>query len=193
MKIQTRSGLTLLLLFASACSREQKSTQKYFDFDGLIEEQISKLGQGKRVLDKVASVSGHESDSTFLPSAQGWESELGIFRQLEMINKPAYQNAYKVEGPIADTKSNLKIRRYVGPSTPMPVVKFYYQNEFAHLRKIEATVTERNLLYTNSRSLRMEFDEEEGQTALIRYAMSGYQKMILGDTVRYSVQGQINW
>lgn len=193
MRIQAHPVLTLLFLFASACSHEQKSTQKFFDFDGLIDEQINKLSQRKRVLDKVASVSGDKSDSTFLPSVEGWESELGIFRQLELINKPTYRNSYQVEGPLEDTKSNLKIRQYVGPSTPMPLVKFYYQNEFTHLKKIEAAVTERNLLFTNSRSLSMEFDEEEGKPALIRYTVNGYQKMILGDTVRFSVLGQIDW
>lgn len=193
MRTLAHTGLTLLLFFAAACSHEQKSTQKFFDFDGLIDEQINNLSQRKRVLDKVASVRGDKSDSTFLPTAEGWESELGIFRQLELINKPIFQNAYQVVGPMEDTKSNLKIRQYVGPSTPMPLVKFYYQNEFSRLKKIEAAITERNLLFTNSRSLSMEFEEEQGGPALIRYAMSGYQKMVFGDTIRFSVKGQIDW
>ena len=62
-----------------------------------------------RVLDKVADMGGLKSDTTFLPSGKGWESELEIFRELETINKPTYQKVYKVEDSMEDTKSNRKM------------------------------------------------------------------------------------
>lgn len=193
MKTATGGRWVLLFLLAAACTQEQKSTQKYFDFDALIDDQISQLSQRGRVLEKVAAMAADQSDSTFLPSGKGWESELEIFRDLELINKPAFKDVYKIEDPLYDTKSNLKIRQYAASEAPLHLIKFYYQNEFLHLKKIEATITEKNLLYTTSRALIMEFDEEDGKPQLIRYSMDGFQKMVFNDTVRFSVQGQVDW
>jgi hypothetical protein len=190
--IRTR-GWVLLLFIAAACSPEQTPTNKFFDFDGLVDEQISQLSQRMRVLDKVAKMSTVHSDTTFLPSAKGWESELEIFRQLETFNKPTFQSVYRVEDPVKDSKSNLKIRQYLAAEAPITVVRFYYQDEFRRLKKIDAEITEKNILFTTHRALTMEFDEEDGRPLLTRYGMTGFQKMILRDTVRFSVQGQIDW
>ena len=183
----------LLYFLAAACTQEQASTKKFFDFDGLIDDQISELGQNGRVLEKTSSMAHEHLDSTFLPSAKGWESELEIFRDLEMSNKPAYRNAYRMDDLLKDPKSNLKIRQYTSTEAPLHMLRFYYQNEFSRLRKIEASITEKNYLYTTSRILVMEFEEDEGKSQLIRYSMNGFQKMAFSDTVRFSVEGQLDW
>ena len=76
---------------------------------------------------------------------------------------------------------------------PLHLIKFYYQNEFSRLKKIEAAITAKNLLYTTSRALVLEFEEEDGKPQLIRYSMNGFQKMVFTDTVRFSVHGQVDW
>ncbi len=182
-----------MLFIGAACSPEQTSTKKFFDFDGLVDDQVSQLSQRMRVLDKVAQMSNVHSDTTFLPSVNGWESELEIFRQLETFNKPTFQNVYRIEDPVKDSRSNLKIRQYKADEAPITLVRFYYQDEFSRLKKIDAEITETNVLFTTHRILTMEFDEDDGKPQLIRYGMTGFQKMILRDTVRFSVQGQIDW
>jgi len=125
---------------------------------------------------------------------KGWETELEIFRELEKINKPAFRKAYTITDSLKDTKSNLMIRRYGATEEPMPRVEFFYMTEFAHLRKIEASITEKNLLYTSHRVLKMEFEEGElGRPLLMGYSINGFQKMFLRDTVRLSMQGHIDW
>lgn len=187
-------GVYVLLFFLTACRQNQPSNQKYFDFDKLIDDQISELSQRRRVLDKVADIDGNKSDTTFLPSLKGWETELEIFRELEKINKPASQLIYKLEDHIEDTRSNLLIRRYTAPSESVPIIEFYYQNEFSRLKKIEASIAEKNVLYSAGRVLKLEFEEsEEGHPLLIRYSMHGFQKMFLRDSVQLSMVGQIDW
>lgn len=193
MKYRTL-GVYVLLFLLTACRQNQTSNQKYFDFDRLIDDQISELSQRRRVLGKVADIDGSKSDTTFLPSVKGWETELEIFRELEKINKPASQLVYKIEDRIEDSKSNLLIRRYAAASEPVPLVEFYYQNEFSRLKKIEASVAEKNVLYSAQRVLKIEFDEgEEGHPLLIRYSMEGFQKMFMRDTVHLSMVGEIDW
>lgn len=193
MKTSPYGNWLLLFFFTVACSQDQKSTHIYFDFEGLIDDQINQLSQRCRVLDKMADMDGVKSDSTFLPSTKGWTTELEIFRELELINKPTYKDAYAITDPVEDTKSNLLIRQYTAASAPVSFVKFYYQDQFSRLRKIKATMSQRNYLFSTQRQLVMEFDEEDGKPLLIRYSVNGFQKMILSDTVRFSVQGQIDW
>ncbi len=180
-------------LLVVACSQENKSNNKYFDFDGLIDDQISQLSQHMRVLGKIAEMSDGKSDTTFLPSRKGWASELEIFRELEILNRPTYQKVYKVEDSMEDSKSNLKIRQYSSSASPVTFVRFYYQNQFEKLKKIEADIVVKNLFYSSSRSMTMEFDEEDGKPLLIRYRMNGFQKMIFSEPVHFSVMGQIDW
>ena len=70
-------------------------------------------------------------------------------------------------------------------------MKFFYHDDFSQLKRIEATIAENNRLYSNSRDLTMEFEEEDGKPVLNRYSMSGFQKMMFRDTVRFSILGQI--
>jgi len=177
----------------AACNEGQKSTEKLFNFDGLIDDQISQLSQRARVVDKASELDGEKSDSTFLPSSKGWGDELWAFRQLELINKPAYRNVYKVEDPVKDSRSNLKVRRFQSSSSPISVVSFYYQGDFTRLRKIEALLTESNILYTTHRELTMEFEEEDNKPILSSYSLNGFQKVPFTDTVRFSVTARIEW
>jgi hypothetical protein len=183
----------VIICIVAACNQAPVSTEKFFDFEGLITDQVIQLNQSRGVLEKSVTMGLTATDSSYVPSLKGWESELEIFRDLEIINRPTYRDAYKVDDPLADATSNLKIRQYVSDNAPLHFVRFYYQSEFGNLKKIEAAFTEKNILYSTSRSLLMEFDDHGGEPQLIHYSMDGFQKMVLSDTVRFSVQGHINW
>lgn len=183
-----------LLFFAAACSPTPTSLKSGpIDFDRLVDEQISQLSQRKNTLEKEAEVDGHRSDSTLVPTPETWRAELAIFRQLGIVNKPLHQGSYHEEGPLDDSRSNLKIRQYVSESSPLTLLRIYYQEKIERVRKIEGRVTETNQLYSNQRNLTMEFDEEDGKPVLTHYRISGYQKVALRDTVRFSVEARINW
>lgn len=190
MKILIWSLAFLLLL--SACRSDKKDNQKFFDFNALINDQVNQLSQQKKPLSKKVSLEQTRSDTTFLPSQSDWEAELEMFRELEQINKPSLRQAYKVEDGLQDKKSNLLIKRLSASGINAPVVEFFYQNNFSRLKKIEASLKESNPLYQASRILKMEFDEiESGRPFMTRYSISGFQKMILRDTVRLSVEGEV--
>ncbi|CAN5396062.1 hypothetical protein BH10BAC4_BH10BAC4_01310 [soil metagenome] len=195
-------GRWVLLLLMATCSHEQKITAKTFDFEHLINEQVNELSQRGRILDKTGKVSNKKSDTTFVPTKSAWQAELEIFQQLNDINRLVGRSKYKITDPLEDTKSNLKIREYVASkpkgdawtSETLPSInsmKFYYHDDFSQLKRIEATIAENNMLYSNSRDLIMEFEEEDGTPVLNRYSMFGFQKMMFRDTVRFSILGQI--
>lgn len=177
----------------AAYAEEKKTTTKFFDFDKLLDDQVSLLTERKRVLVKAASLDSAPTDTTFQPSMRGWERELEAFRLLETINKPAFQKSYKVADAIEDPASNLKIHEFTSDKARVTSVRLYYQNDLSRLKKIECDIVQQNLLYSNKDQLTMKFDDENGKAVLTGYSMSGYQKMILGDTTHFAIQGTIEW
>jgi hypothetical protein len=71
--------------------------------------------------------------------------------------------------------------------SPVPFVKFYYRSSPYELKKIESVFHEENALYDTRRNLLLEFDDISGTLLLSGYQLSGTQKMILNDTVNFSV------
>ncbi len=183
-----------VLLLAIACAPTPSSVvQGPLDFDALIEGQINMLGQRMVTLYKVAVVGEVRSDSTLAPTATDWKGELDIFRQLGAINKTIYQGTYRQEGPLDDPQSNLHIQQYTSVTSPLRVLKIYYQVDLKRLRKVEGFLEENTPLYSTQKNLTLVFDEENGKPVLTRYSIVGYQKVALRDTVRFSVESTVTW
>jgi hypothetical protein len=181
--------VTSCVFIFSSCNRaNQKYDKAYFDFDSLINVQVSELVKVKMMIKKTSIVNGKSDDSSFVPDSLKLANELDIFRQLDLINKPLYRTSYEIKAGEKDTKSNLMISSYISRSpTPVPFVKFYYQPSPKVLKKIEAVFHEENALYDTRRNLIMEFDDSNGLILLRSYQLSGMQKMILSDSVGFSV------
>jgi hypothetical protein len=185
--------LSVLLLGVACAPTPASVVTGPLDFDALIEEQISGLSQRMVTLEKVATVGEVLSDSTLVPAVADWKAELDIFRQLGIINKTIYQGAYQQQGPLEDPQSNLHIQQYSSATSPLRVLKVYYQVDPPRVRKVEGFLEESTPLYSTQKILTMVFDEENGSPVLTRYSIVGYQKVALRDTVRFSVESAIAW
>ena len=162
----------------------------YFDFDSLVNHQIQKFSSRKDSIRKVAELDSKKDASSFIIDSLRLAHEWDVFRQLDWINKPIFKGTYQItEAP--DTKSNLTIRSYKA-TTPSPVsfVHFYYQQNVKDLKRIEASYHEQNALYYSKRKLTIEFDGT-GQNLIRHYSIEGSQKMIFGDSVKFSIHGRI--
>lgn len=174
----------------ASCTESSKKADFYFD--SLVTSQVKVLSLAKASISKQASIDGNQDETTFTPDSTLWESELDIFRQLGIYERPAYNDAYEMKDGIPDEKSNLTVRSYHSlKSIPIRDLKFYYHDQFHHLKKIEATYQEKNTLYTTWRSLQMEFDEVNGKSVLSSYTITGVQKMVLSDSVKFSIHSKV--
>lgn len=173
----------------SGCDRaNQKYDKAYFDFDSLINVQVAGLLRAQSSISKKSMINGKQDESSFVPDSLKLAYELDVFRQLDIINKPLYRSAYEVKDGEKDTKSNLLIRSYTAKTpSPVHVVRFYYHSSTKDIRKIESVFQEENTLYDTRRNLFMEFEDSTGSSLLKGYQLSGTQKMILSDTVNFSV------
>jgi hypothetical protein len=180
-------GCCTILL--TACNRTNQQYDKaYFDFDSLINVQVVELLKFKSTIRKKSEINGKNDESSFVPDSTNLANELDVFRQLDLINRPLYRKSYEVIDGLKDTKSNLLIRSYTATSpSPVPYVKFYYQSSSRVIKRIESVFQEENALYDTKRKLILEFDDSSGSILLSSYQLQGAQKMILSDSVNFSV------
>lgn len=180
-------------LMASCHQKNLTYDKPYFDFDSLVHAQISALKTIKLEIVKKTSLGGVKDSVLIAPDTSEWKHELEVFQQLDVINKPMYKGEYEVtEGK--DIHSNLTVLTYRKKKSaiPSPVaeVRIYFLEDIRKLRKIESSFTEKNLMYGTSRTLVLEFDDNQSVPVLSHFVVKGVQKMILSDSVKLSIEGQ---
>lgn len=188
-------GFCLMLLLAAAASscQEEKQPATFYPIDSLIADQIRHLTQIRAGLFKEALLSGKADSVRYTPrDTIAWQNELGIFRKLDIINKPVNKGSYLVDDGLFDPGSNLTVRAFTSlKKLPVVYLKVYYQGSISRPRKIEALYDEANALYHSARLLSMHFEQIENKPVLTRYSIKGGQKMILGDSVAFFISGKI--
>lgn len=186
------SYIVLASVMLVSCEKDKTSATILYPVDSLIQAQIDYLSVEEVRLQKEATINGVTDTISITPSKNDWADELDIFRQLSELNKPIYTDVYTIESETPDPKSNLKIMSF-NSIKPVPVVymNVYYQDKPWKVRKIEAVYNEKNLLYSSKRQLKMEFQNLNNTTILTSYSVTGGQKMVLSDSVEFSIKGKL--
>lgn len=177
-----------------ACQRsDEQVTTAFFNVDSLIDAQVSHLAQQNFSLLKNANMDG-KSDSVFIADldTNAWQKELEIFRKLDLNNKPVNKTNYAIKKGLKDPDSDLLVCEYTALNKqPLAVVKIYYQDNVLNPKRIEGQISEHNGLYSSNQQLRLIFSEIQSQTLLTQYEIKGGQRMILGDSVQFKINGVI--
>ena len=185
--------LACCTLFLFSCNKKEKTTSLY-NIDSLITAQVKYLNGNRAKLQKSASISSKTDDSTYVPAdTTTWNAELEIFRSLQAINKPVNRDLYLVDDGLFDPASNLTVKAFSALKDDLPVkyVRVFYQESISRPRKIEGLYDDRNSLYKSGRILSMEFQQINNKSVLTSYSIQGGQKMILADTIGFTIKGKI--
>lgn len=189
--------LLFFLLVLSAfvffsCEEKQVETKYYYALDSLLNEQVIFLSQSKASLLKKATLDDKQELKTLVPDTSLWKFELDVFAQLNDINKPTNASKYRTERDVKDATSNLLIYSIESiEKLPVSYLKVYYLNTLSDIRKIEGVYREESSLLNSARHLSMEFQNINNKIVLTSYSMTGGQKMLVGDSVQFSVHGTI--
>ncbi len=165
-----------------------------YNVDSLVAAQVNFLASAKATLHKTASVGGRKDDTLYvLADTAAWMQELEIFSQLQIINKPINREFYIIDDGLFDPSSNLTVKAFSATEENLPVryLRIFYQESIAKPRKIEALYDDHNQLYKSGRVLLMQFHQIDNKNVLTSYAIEGGQKMIMGDSVAFFIQGEI--
>lgn len=188
-------NLILAIFFGfllSSCNEQVKDQKSYFDIDALLNEQVKFLTTNKASLRKRAVIEGKEDEILMHPDSLKWAAEFEVFRYLDLINRPIYAEVYDVEEGIEDKQSNLKIRRMKARrDVPIREFNIYYLDHLDNIRKIEAKIEEQNSLYYSYRTMLIQFDTHQGQKYVNQSSVSGVQKMVLQDSVKFRIESKI--
>lgn len=157
----------------------------YFDVKGLLTKQVAQLDQRHAAVTKRVSLRGGATETVRVPTVK-WADELQIFFQAD-INKAALRGAYVVDS--LALPGGLVRRTYTRqPGQPnAPVARLTVVQKGAVPQEIAATIVQSNPLFSAEKQLHVQL--ENGQ--LRRYEVSGTQKLILFDTLRYTAAGQV--
>lgn len=183
--------ILLIITGIGGCSGKRSVSQRsFFNIDSLVTFQVEQL-KGKYELNKFVEIDGKNEQSRFVPDSLQWANELDIFRQIDQINKAAFRDAYVVND-VRDINSNLTVREITAQGdAPVSSVRFFYLRDPSDIRKIEATLREENTLYVNTRRLVIEFEPANSINLVRRYRIEGLQKMVMNDSVRFVIAGEV--
>lgn len=182
-----------MLLLGLTCCEQQRQPATFYPIDSLLSQQVKHLTEIRAGLFKEALLGGETDTASFVPDdTLAWSNELGIFRKLDMINKPVNKGGYLVTDGLLDPGSNLTVKAFTSlRKLPVVYLKIYYQGTLDKPRKIEALYDEANPLYASARLLSMHFEQIENKTVLTSYSVKGGQKMIFGDSVAFYISGKV--
>jgi hypothetical protein len=191
-----RVYIHLVLAAIVVCFGGCHSAKKEFVFypiDSLLTEQVRDLTSLKAILHKKAVLENKTDTLTYIPAdTLAWNNELDIFRQLDVMNKPVNRESYIVDDNLFDPGSNLTVKAFTSKKDlPVMSMRIYYNDSLDRPRRIEATYQEKNSLYKSSRILSLEFQHVKNKIILTSFSVTGGQKMILSDTVVFSISGKI--
>lgn len=183
------------LLVLSACAPRNPTGKGagLFAMDSLLHAQAINLSLRQASLTKDVLLQGKQETVNLTPKdSTAWLKELEAFGVMASINKPINRDHYDI-AESADSRSNLRVRSFsTHDELPVPFVRLYYYRSPANIRRIESAYVTHNELYKTYRKLTLEFEDVRGTPIITSYSITGDQKMILDDTVRYDIKGRVN-
>lgn len=174
-----------------SCAKPPAPTRGHFAFDSLLQSQILWLSSRDAAVSKTVELNGTAQTITIAPVDTGdWRRELELFARLEHLNNRETFDQYRVT-TYPDPGSNLTIRHYHADALPLMDVKLYYLANPGELRKVEASIRQRNSLYQSAENLSLIFTNVHNKSTLTSYSVTGGQHMVFGDSVQFSNTGSI--
>ncbi|RED98841.1 hypothetical protein [Marinoscillum furvescens] len=174
-------GLVLIGLGCAENEQSVRALDAYFKLDSLLDAEVAYLTSKQAKLNKQVIMDGQEESQRFRPDSSQWSDEFVIIRDFS-LNKPHYVGAYK------KTERNGNTLLELNESIDAPVKSFELMYENGSLQQIQATYFEDKTIYQHKRDLTLTFEDNR----LKAYTIKGFQKMVLKDTITYSISGKVS-
>lgn len=184
------SGVSITVLAMLAACTGQSTTRAidaYYDVRGLFVSQAVRL-QGAE-FEKRALIDGKEETATVDFDSLEWTKELSMFINMD-INKTALVGAYEMQSTPTSDGNLIRYSKKPGSDAGVQWIELM-QNAKGQVVSFSGFFREENALYETQRELHADFAVSDGMPVMVTYSISGYQKILLKDTVTYTVSAGI--
>lgn len=189
-----RWWVLVFIVLAAGCSMNNErgnTINKYYDINGLIDEQVKLLDSISPVLLKQATIDHQQNLQKITPNDSTWEDEFSIFRTLD-LNKPMLIDSYeKVELSHESEKSVTFISKFPDETLVDTLVVEFFDNQSP--KRIYAAVSSKNTLFISAKKMEMLFTQTPGINLLHRYKIFGRQKMTTKDSTSFEINAEIKY
>ncbi len=169
----------LIVLIAFGCTKPKADLEVYFDLEALLSEQVVALDILDVKLEKSVFISGQTESMTLSPDSTGWVDQFDLLTDFSP-SIPAYVGAFVVSK--TEQEESYKIKE--NQRSPL---KSFSIRENAGEKIITAELLENKGIYTDYKQMKIILRNE----LLEAYSISGYQKMMLKDTIRYTIEAKV--
>lgn len=159
----------------------------YFDVRGLLDAQVRQLSARHPVVTKQVSLRNSPTETVRVPQVK-WADELQVFYQAD-INKAALHGAYQVDSASLPGGALRRTYRLRPGHDKVPVLQLAVTSATNQPQEIRATLRQDNALFFGQKTLRLTL--EQGQ--LRAYGVSGTQKLVFFDTLRYHTAASVSY
>lgn len=166
------------------CQENRESVRElkvYFDLDSLLDAQVRLLAMTNATLTKKVVMDSREEVREEHPDTTGWQEEFVILRDFD-LNKSHYVGSYHRE------EAENVVKYVLNEDMDAPVKSLDLRLRNGRLQQIRSNYFEDKSIYQHRRNLELNFKGDY----LESYSISGFQKMILKDTVKYSISGKVH-
>ncbi|HAA15800.1 MAG TPA: hypothetical protein DCE41_30455 [Cytophagales bacterium] len=177
-----------LLLGCQPESTTEEVEKPYFDLSGFLDLQVEQLSSIDLQLNK-STLLGEDTDQfSSVLQKEEWDQEFRFFYEVD-INQSILLDQY---APSLQKNGGAMITRYSPKETMENGVQWLEIIQTGGVvTQVSAFTFDKNALYTTQRMLEMNFEDKGGKAHLTDYEVKGFQKMVLKDTVNYSIQGTV--
>jgi hypothetical protein len=162
----------------------------YFDVQGFLDRQVQYLNQEKPEVRKSVWNEQGEAETQTVGNIN-WERELELFREVD-LNRPALRDYFTITRH-SDSATGHTTERY--ERVPGAYTNIHYLevelDANRQLRHMEAATQQDNSLFYTQRQLQLSTRAVQGQPRLSQYRITGVQKLILTDSVHYTLEAEV--
>lgn len=158
---------------------EKITLPDYPDLQEVYQFQYRTLGE--RTLEKTVSLDSEKELNSLKLDSLKWKEELSFLVEINP-NKPEHIGAYN----LTDQANGLTLELIEGEKSDLQKINIKYDGD--DYQSIGATIHEDKDVYSHHREIEVFF--ENGY--IKSWEISGYQKMMFKDTVRFGITGKVN-
>lgn len=181
----------VLLLATTACERPTPPTSAKagasYNLTAYLQEQIERLQAEQPPVLKSVTTEGTQTE-TIQASEVDWEDELAVFEQAD-LNRPALEEYYTKQEQVLGNGSIVVEYNRVEDAEPLVHYLRLELTPDRRLKQLNALLQDQNMLFFSRRNVQLSTDPASGNIS--GYRVEGVQKLILSDSLHYSVDANL--